>query len=269
MEKIISKIEYKKYFLYLFKYKMAEKKVRVVKPKIVLNTCFANEIGANEIGANEIEIGVDEAGRGPMLGRVYTAAVILPKDSLTFNHALMKDSKKFHSDKKIKEAAEYIKTNAIAWAIGYSTEQVIDDINIRNATHRAMHEAIRAVMQAQAQAAMQAQAAIQPHQYHLLIDGNDFTPFTSISKEHGFVPIRATCIEGGDNLYSAIAAASILAKVARDNYIEELCKAEPMLDERYGLLKNKGYGTKTHMAGIAQYGITNFHRKTFGICKQY
>ena len=101
------------------------------------------------------------------------------------------------------------------------------------------------------------------------MDGNDFTQFISVSKEHGFIQVPSTCIEGGDNKYSAIAAASILAKVSRDTYIEELCKENPILDERYGLLKNKGYGTKKHMDGIKEHGITEFHRKTFGICKQF
>jgi ribonuclease HII len=230
--------------------KMESKKER--KPKVPLNTCFSPD--------TIIEIGVDEAGRGPMMGRVYTAAVILPKDASAFNHSLMKDSKKFTSDKKIQEAAAYIKASAIAWFVGYSTEQVIDDINIRNATHRAMHEAIRGVINS---------LKNDPHQYHLLIDGNDFTPFTSVSKEHGFIQLPSTCIEGGDNKYSAIAAASILAKVSRDTYIEELCKEHPILDERYGLLKNKGYGTKKHMDGIKEHGISEFHRKSFGICKQF
>ena len=227
-----------------------EKKER--KPKILLNTCFTHD--------TTLEIGVDEAGRGPMIGRVYTAAVILPKDSITFNHTIMKDSKKFTSAKKIQETAAYIKANAIAWSVGYSTEQVIDDVNIRNATHRAMHEAIRGVINS---------LTNDPHQYHLLVDGNDFTPFISVSKENGFIQVPSTCIESGDNKYSAIAAASILAKVTRDTYIEELCKENPYLDEKYGLLKNKGYGTKKHMDGIKEYGITKFHRKSFGICKQF
>jgi len=234
-----------------------EKEIKVKKEKEIkpgLKTCFSD----NE---QTLEIGVDEAGRGPMLGRVYAAAVILPKDTMNFDHSLMKDSKKFHSDKKIKEVAEYIKSKAIAWAVGYSTEQVIDKINIRNATHRAMHEAIREVIHKQ--------ASEDPHVYHLLIDGNDFTPFNNISLQKGFVPVPSTCIEGGDNTYSAIAAASILAKVARDTYIEELCKEQPLLDEQYGILKNKGYGTKIHMDGIKQHGISEFHRKSFGICKQY
>lgn len=230
-----------------------EKNEKEIKPG--LKTCFSD----NE---QTLEIGVDEAGRGPMLGRVYAAAVILPKDTMNFDHSLMKDSKKFHSEKKIKEVAEYIKGHAIAWAVGYSTEQVIDKINIRNATHRAMHEAIREVIHKQGPNSPNAQ-------HHLLIDGNDFTPFNNISLQKGFVPVPSSCIEGGDNTYSAIAAASILAKVARDTYIEELCKEQPLLDEYYGILKNKGYGTKIHMDGIKQHGISEFHRKSFGVCKQY
>jgi len=215
----------------------------------VLNKYFNAE-------ANEIEIGVDEAGRGPMLGRVYTAAVVLPKDD-SFNHSLMKDSKKFHSKKKIQEAADYIKANALYWHVAYSDERIIEDINIRNATHKAMHESIKGVLGKIGETTMH---------IHLLIDGNDFKPCIILNNELSFTQIPHTCIEGGDNLYTAIAAASILAKVGRDLYIEELCEKEPILDERYGLLKNKGYGTKIHMDGIKKYGITTYHRKTFGIC---
>jgi len=92
---------------------------------------------------NVIEIGIDEVGRGPMFGRVYTAAVILPKEG--FEHSKMKDSKKFHSKKKINEVSEYIKENAIAWSIQWEDEKVIDKINIRNATHSAMHKAIKEI----------------------------------------------------------------------------------------------------------------------------
>ena len=209
-----------------------------------------------------IEIGVDEAGRGPMLGRVYTAAVILPKDE-SFNHALMKDSKKFHSVKKIREAADYIKSKALYWRVAYADERTIEDINIRNATHTAMHEAITDVME---RSKLQEPSSIH---FHLLVDGNDFRPFMVVNKQMELIQVQHTCIEGGDNLYSAIAAASILAKVSRDLYIEELCKQEPLLDERYGLLANKGYGTKTHMEGIQKYGISTYHRRTFGICQNY
>jgi len=241
-------------------------KKRERKPKIVLDTCYSND--------DTIEIGVDEAGRGPMIGRVYTAAVILPKDSLLFDHSSMKDSKKFTSKKKIKEVANYIKEHAIVWSVGYSTEQVIDDINIRNATHRAMHEAIRSTLKTynenNSNNSNSNNIEEQHHSYHLLIDGNDFKPFNNVDKEtHEFIQVPHTCIENGDNKYSAIAAASILAKVSRDTYIEELCSIYPILDERYGILKNKGYGTKKHMDGIKEYGITEFHRKSFGICKQF
>ena len=206
------------------------------------------------------EIGVDEAGRGPMLGRVYAGAVILPKEMTRFNHALMKDSKKFTSEKKIKEAAEYIKTHSIAWSVAYADEREIERLNIRNATHQAMHSAIKETLaNLAAQAGTQAQAGTL-----LLIDGNDFTPLILAGQT-----ISHICIEGGDNTFSAIAAASILAKVARDEYITELCAIHPTLDERYGLLKNKGYGTKKHMDGIKAHGISPFHRKSFGICRNY
>jgi ribonuclease HII len=98
----------------------------------------------------------------------------------------------------------------------------------------------------------------------LLVDGNDFPTLHADNK-----PVAHVCIEGGDNTYSCIAAASILAKVARDNYIAELCAAEPTLITHYDLLKNKGYGTKKHMDGIKEHGITPYHRKSFGICKTF
>ncbi len=190
-----------------------------------------------------------------MLGRVYAAAVILPKEG-DFNHELMKDSKRFHSEKKIREAADYIKENAIGYHVAYSSEQTIDQINIRNATHRAMHDAIRGL--------------IEPSEnYHLLVDGNDFKPFTLFRDTVGLVQIPHICIEGGDNKYTAIAAASILAKVERDDYIANICNDNPELDARYDILKNKGYGTKTHHEGIYNHGITKFHRKTFGVCRNY
>jgi len=216
----------------------------------MLKTAYCED---NDIG----EIGVDEAGRGPMFGRVYAGAVILPKSLEAFQHALMKDSKKFHSEKKIREVAAYIKANAIAWAVGWADEGEIDQLNIRRATHKAMHKAIEEVLEKQEWAAAKI----------LLVDGNDFTPFVDKSESIVPVPLQHVCIEGGDNTYSCIAAASILAKVARDDYIAELCANEPELITRYDLLKNKGYGTKKHMDGIKQYGITKWHRKTFGICR--
>ena len=203
------------------------------------------------------EIGIDEAGRGPMFGRVYAAAVILPKCDI-FKHELMKDSKKFHSTKRIQETAEYIKQNAIAWAVEYSTEREIDIYNIRKATHMAMHKSILKVIEYFGK----------EKNYHLLVDGNDFTDLTIIQNDN-LISIPYTCIEGGDNKYTSIAAASILAKVTRDEYIDAMCVNHPELDERYGIKKNKGYGTKIHMEGIHKFGITDFHRKTFGICRNF
>ena len=205
-----------------------------------------------------IEVGIDEAGRGPMFGRVYAAAVVLPETD-DYKHSDMKDSKRFHSEKKINAVADYIKKNATAWAVGYSEASEIDEFNIRVATHKAMHRAIEQVID---------QLDLKYDTAHLLVDGNDFTP---IMRMHDgmFVPLRYTTIEKGDNAVTNIAAASILAKVERDNYIAALCRETPMLDERYGLLKNKGYGTSQHMQGIKDHGITDLHRKTFGVCRQY
>ena len=207
---------------------------------------------------NVFEIGVDEAGRGPLFGPVFSAAVILPKDD-TFDHSKMKDSKKFHSTKKIQEAAEYIKANAIAWHVSFESETIIDDMNVLQATQKSMHGSIKGVLDKLTPG--------QENKFHLLIDGNYFVPFIHIQTSHECIPF--TLIEGGDNKYSSIAAASILAKVFRDNYIDNLCAEHPDLNEKYGLLSNKGYGTKKHLEGIKEHGITVWHRKTFGICKQY
>ena len=171
----------------------------------------------------------------------------------------MKDSKRFHSEKKINAVADYIKENALAWAVGYAEASEIDECNIRVATHKAMHRAIEQVMD---------KLVLNYSNTHLLVDGNDFTPIMRMH-EGMFVPIRYTTIEQGDNKVTNIAAASILAKVERDKYIGEICEKYPELDQHYGLLKNKGYGTAQHMQGIKDNGISEFHRKTFGICRQY
>ena len=226
-----------------------ELKQEIVKKKIpnVLNPMF-------DADTTIIEIGIDEAGRGPMFGRVYAGIVVLPKDN-SFNHSQMKDSKKFHSKKKIEQVADYIKKNAIAWAVEYEDEQTIDKINILQATQSAMHKGIKNVL-----------SQLSNTNYDkilILVDGNYFNPFTEVET------IKYKMIEGGDNKYTSIAAASILAKTERDKYIEELCKENPELVERYDINSNKGYGSKKHMDGIKQYGITKWHRKTFGICKEY
>lgn len=207
---------------------------------------------------NILEIGIDEAGRGPLFGRVYTGAVILPKDeNTTFDFSILKDSKKFTSVTKINEVANYIKENAVAWNVSYSDETVVDKINIRQSVLSSMHESIKGLLE-------------DGREYFLLVDGNDFKPYMKYEKEkETFRQIQHKCIEGGDNKYCAIAAASILAKTERDKYIEELCEENPELKEKYGIDKNKGYGTKVHLDGIKNYGISKWHRKTYGICKDY
>ena len=212
-----------------------------------------------------IEIGIDEAGRGPMLGRVYAGAAVLPKDN-SFEHSLMKDSKKFHSKTKIEQVAEYIKEHSIAWAVAYEDEQVIDEINILQATQSAMHKAIKSIINQ----LINKDLLIDIHNLVLLVDGNYFKPYMTLNKNKTKLEtIKYELVGGGDNKYTSIAAASILAKVSRDKYIEELCLENPELVERYGIDTNKGYGSKKHMDGIKQYGITKWHRTSFGICKEY
>ena len=104
--------------------------------------------------------------------------------------------------------------------------------------------------------------------FHLLVDGNDFTIYNVLNGQT-LTSFKHTCIKSGDDKYTSIAAASILAKVERDLYIKQLCEENPSLIEKYDILNNKGYGTKNHMNGILEYGITKYHRKTFGICKTY
>lgn len=216
---------------------------------------------------NIYEIGVDEAGRGPLFGRVYTAAVVLPKDD-SFDHSKMKDSKKFHSKKKIEEVAEYIKENAIAWYVSFEDEKVIDSINILQATQKSMHTSILETRKQLLQYLKENNKT--DYEFNLLIDGNYFNPITYLNKKTNKIEsIPYVTVEGGDNKYSAIAAASILAKVYRDKYIDELCEENPHLSEYYGIDSNKGYGAKKHLAGIKEHGITIWHRRSFGICKNY
>jgi ribonuclease HII len=221
---------------------------KMKKELVILDACYHNDSNYY------LEIGIDEAGRGPMFGRLYVAAVIVPKDN-SFDHSKMKDSKKFSSEKKINEVADYIKTNAIAWTVQYEEAEEIDKLNIRQAVLKCMHKCIDALIE-----------KMPKNNYFLLVDGNDFKPYVR-SSDLSFIPYK--CVEGGDNKYSAIAAASILAKVSRDKYIHDLCNEHIYLDERYGLNKNKGYGTKTHLDGIKTYGISPWHRKSYGICKNY
>jgi len=237
---------------------------------IVSNTSSKKKIHQQKLKScydennNDIfEIGVDEVGRGPLFGRVYAAAVILPKDD-SFDHSKMKDSKKFHSKKKIQEVADYIKEHAIAWSIQYEDEKTIDSVNILQASQSAMHKSVSKILKTKINTTF-----INPTSVMLLIDGNYFKPYTIITESKQISQLDYVCIEGGDNKYSAIAAASILAKVERDKYIEDLCIEYPDLIEKYSLDSNKGYGSRKHIEGIKQHGITIWHRRSFGICKEY
>ena len=215
----------------------------------------------NSSDKTNIEIGVDEAGRGPMFGRVYAAAVILPKCSTEFDHEELRDSKKIKSKKKLTKLTEYIKLNSIAWAVCYEDEKTIDAINIRQATLKAMHSAIDKVMK----------TVTNPSNVSLMIDGNDFKPYMVYGNHNKtmMTQINHTCFEGGDNKFTAIAAASILAKTDRDAYILDICERNPLLKDNYSIDTNKGYGTKKHIDGINKHGITQWHRKSYGICKNY
>ena len=219
-----------------------------------IKTCYISD-------SNIIEIGVDEVGRGPLFGRVYTAGVILSKDNPNIDYTMMKDSKKFTSEKKLRQAYEYIKDNCIDYVVNYESEETIDDINILQATQKSMHKCVQQLIE---------RNNLVHETTLLLIDGNYFKPHEMWNKETQFMEsFQHECVKGGDALYSSIAAASIIAKVSRDDYIIELCKENPELDERYSLSSNKGYGSKKHRDGIKEYGITQWHRKTFGICKTF
>jgi ribonuclease HII len=208
---------------------------------------------------NEYEIGVDEAGRGPLFGRLYVAAVIPPKEG--FDNPHIKDSKKIKSKKKMAELAALIKSKARAWAVHYIEHDVIDEINIRQAVFKGMHETIKQCLQNVDD--------VFHSKILLLIDGNDFKPYSLYDTvEDRLMTLPHETVEQGDNIYQAIAAASILAKYSRDLYIEELCIEYPELSQRYALDKNMGYGTRAHLAGICEHGISQWHRRTYGRCKE-
>jgi ribonuclease HII len=211
------------------------------------------------------EISIDECGRGPLFGRVYVGCVVLPKDPSLFDGKNIKDSKKFSSKKKLKEVAEYIKTHALAWHVSWVNEKVIDEINILQANMRAMHDVIREIL-----TKIPNKNDLNPSSdYLIVVDGNYFTPYRMYDEsKDAIVEIPHVTVEQGDAKYMGIAAASILAKEARDDYILELCEEHPELIERYSLNTNMGYATKAHLDGIRNHGISQWHRKTFGeLCK--
>jgi ribonuclease HII len=201
---------------------------------------------------NRLEAGIDEVARGCLAGPVVAAAVIWNPDlekTLGVKIPDIKDSKKLKPSVR-EEYSSFIKFYAIDYHISFVSEKDIDEMNIRKATFKAMHQAINGL-------------TVEPE--HLLIDGNSFESYISDTFNSD---IKYSTVVKGDNKYLSIACASILAKVARDDYIIDLVNNNPEL-EKYGWRKNNAYGTKDHINAIKKYGITEHHRKTFGICKEY
>ncbi len=180
-----------------------------------------------------IEAGCDEAGRGCLAGAVYAAAVILPPD---FHNEQLNDSKQL-TERRRYALREVIEREALAWAVGVVTPEEIDRINILNASFLAMHRALD-------------QLQIRPQ--HLLIDGNRFNPYRDLPH---------TTVVKGDGKYLSIAAASILAKTYRDDYMHRLAEEYPLYDWH----QNKGYPTRKHRDAIARYGATPYHRQSFNL----
>ena len=183
--------------------------------------------------ADLVEAGCDEAGRGCLAGSVYAAAVILPRN---YDNPLLNDSKKL-SEKKRYELRSQIERDAVAWAVGVVTPEEIDQINILRASFLAMHRALD-------------QLSVRPQA--IIVDGNRFTPYHDLPY---------TTIVKGDGKYQAIAAASILAKTFRDDYMDRLAQEYPYYDWQ----SNKGYPTKAHREGIRLHGISPYHRKSYNL----
>lgn len=181
----------------------------------------------------KIEAGCDEAGRGCLAGSVYAAAVILPDD---YQNELLNDSKQL-TEKKRYQLREIIQRDAVAWAVGIVTPEEIDKINILNASILAMHRALD-------------QLKVRPEA--VIVDGNRFKKYQDLPH---------TTIVKGDGKYLSIAAASILAKTYRDDYMNQLAEEYP----QYDWLSNKGYPTKKHREAIKQFGITPYHRKSYNL----
>ena len=181
----------------------------------------------------KVEAGCDEAGRGCLAGSVYAAAVIFPEN---YQNEDLNDSKQL-TDKRRKLLREIIERDAVAWAVGIVTPEEIDKINILNASILAMHRALD-------------QLKVRPEA--IIVDGNRFKPYQKFP--------HATIVKG-DGKYLSIAAASILAKTYRDDYMDALAEEYP----QYDWLSNKGYPTKKHRDAIRQYGMTPYHRKSFNL----
>ena len=198
---------------------------------VVFHKC--SDMLASHYYEGKIEAGCDEAGRGCLAGSVYAAAVILPDG---YQNELLNDSKQL-SEKKRYQLREIIERDAVAWAVGIVTPDEIDQINILNASFLAMHRALD-------------QLKVRPEA--IIVDGNRFKPYQDLPH---------TTIVKGDGKYLAIAAASILAKTYRDDYMNQLAEEYP----QYDWLSNKGYPTRKHREAIKQFGITPYHRKSYNL----
>ena len=197
---------------------------------------------------NLLEAGVDEVARGCLAGPVYAAAVIWPNDEEMLDPTIkLKDSKKL-SRKKRDELRDYIEEYAIDFNVAFCDNNEIDKINILQASQLAMKRAIDGLN-------------VTPE--YLLIDGNYFKTYTNNDR---YIPHK--CFVKGDDKFQSISAASILAKVYHDDYIDKIVEEDPDL-EIYDWKNNMCYGTKTHLDAIQEYGISKYHRKTFGICKEF
>ncbi len=194
---------------------------------------------ASHFYEGKIEAGCDEAGRGCLAGSVYAAAVILPDN---YQNELLNDSKQL-TEKRRYQLREIIQRDAIAWAVGIVTPEEIDKINILNASILAMHRALD-------------QLKVRPEA--VIVDGNRFKPYKDPADGKA---LPSTTIIKGDGKYLSIAAASILAKTYRDDYMNQLAEEYP----QYDWLSNKGYPTKKHRDAIRQYGITPYHRKSYNL----
>lgn len=211
---------------------------------------------------DKIIIGVDEAGRGPLFGPVYTAAAILPPENISeFDRSQLKDSKKFTSKKKLKQVFENIINNKdTIFCVDSADHEEIDRINILQATQKSMHRAITGVIQKYID--LKQGENINLDKLKICVDGNYFHSYKFFYND-SYNIINHECLVKGDSLCKEISAASILAKYSRDKFIEDFVELNPIYDEHYCLLKNKGYGTKQHIEGIKQHGYTPYHRKSF------
>ena len=215
-----------------------------------LKQCFQDD--------ESIELGIDEVGRGCLAGPVCVAACIWPhtEDPILQKKFRICDSKKL-SKKKRKESCEYIKNTAIAYSIQWGDNDMIDKYNILETTKQIMHKCIDDIIKQLKGKNLKLN--------RILVDGPHFEPYL----DDDFECIPFECIIKGDNVYKSIAAYSILAKETRDKYMEDITLKNPEIYGKYGWKNNKAYGTTQHIDAIKQYGITQLHRKTFGICKNY